>query len=65
MVTRVLHPALEHLVPHVLAAVELAEDAGLRVVSTFVDVLPEKVRADMPVQVCFVGDGLLLEEFSA
>lgn len=39
--------------PYVVAIIELAEQAGLRVLSNVVDCAPEDVTIDMPVQVRF------------
>ena len=44
-------------VPNVLAVVELAEEPGLRILVTLVDVEPETVAIGMPVQLAFATEG--------
>jgi uncharacterized OB-fold protein len=48
---RVYHPAFEGDVPYVVALIELEE--GPRLLSNIVDVAPEDVRCEMPVEVTF------------
>jgi uncharacterized protein len=48
-------PGLE--VPFVLAAVELDEQPGLRLITTLVDLAPEDVEIGLPVEVTFVARG--------
>ncbi|MDB5507956.1 MAG: hypothetical protein JWL93_425 [Hyphomicrobiales bacterium] len=48
---RVYHPAFEHEVPYVVALVELEE--GPRLLTNILDIPPQDVRCDMPVEVVF------------
>jgi uncharacterized OB-fold protein len=48
---RVYHPAFENEVPYVVALVELEE--GPRLLTNILDVAPQDVRCDMPVEVVF------------
>lgn len=44
-------PAMEHLLPHIMVVVELAE--GPRIVGHMVRATPEAMRIGLPVRVCF------------
>lgn len=44
-------PAMEHLLPHIMVVVELAE--GPRIVGHMVRTTPEAMRIGLPVRVCF------------
>ena len=44
-------PAMQHLLPHIMVVVELAE--GARIVGHMVDCTPDEMRFDLPVRVVF------------
>ena len=48
---RLYHPAFKADLPYTVAVIELEE--GARLLSNIVDISPEKVRCDMPVEVIF------------
>lgn len=48
---QVWHPDLQ--VPYVIAIIELEEQAGLRITSNVIGVLPEQMAVSMPVRVSF------------
>jgi hypothetical protein len=52
-VRRPFLPAFEERVPFVSALVALAEDPAVRIVTYVVDVGPDELVADMPLQVAF------------
>ena len=60
---RVYHPAFAQDVPYVVALVELA--GGPRLVSNIIDIPPDDVRCDMPVEVVFddVAEGVSVPKF--
>ena len=57
------HPAFTP--PYVIALIDLDDAPGVRMYTNIVDVDPEAVRIDMPVQVTFedIGDGTLIPQF--
>lgn len=52
-VRQAFHPYYVDKIPYVLAVVELAEQEGLRVTTTLIDVDEKDVRCGMPVEVTF------------
>ena len=61
----VFHPAMASRVPYTVALVELAEQPGLRLVSSLPNVRPGAVYTGMPVSVTFraLDDEVTLPEF--
>jgi hypothetical protein len=59
------HPYYATKVPYVVAVVELAEQAGLRLISNIVDCPPDTLRIGLPVQVVYeeAAPGLTLPVF--
>jgi uncharacterized OB-fold protein len=57
------HPAFTP--PYVIALIDLDDAPGVRMYTNIVDVDPETVRIDMPVQVSFedIGGGILIPQF--
>ena len=61
---RVYHPAFKDKVPYVVAVIALEE--GPRLISGIVEIAPDEVRCDMPVEVRFeeVRDGIRIPKFA-
>jgi uncharacterized OB-fold protein len=57
VVHRALHPPLNPLGTYISAIVRIAEDPQTRFVTRLIDTPPERIFADMPVQVRFVDLG--------
>jgi uncharacterized OB-fold protein len=53
VVQRAFLPAFAEMVPFVSALVALDEDPAVRIVSYLVDVVPDALRADLPVEAVF------------
>ncbi len=53
VITHPIHPAAVDKVPYVVVVIELDEQPGLRMVSNLVDVNPDDITFDAPVQVAF------------
>ena len=54
VVTHAVHPAAVPRVPYVVVEVRLAEQEDLYLISNLIDVAPEDISMDMPVEVTFV-----------
>jgi hypothetical protein len=54
VVTHPVHPAAVHRVPYVVVEVQLVEQDDLWLISNLLDVAPEDITMDMPVEVTFV-----------
>jgi uncharacterized OB-fold protein len=54
VVTHPVHPAAVDRVPYVVVEVQLAEQEDLLFISNVIDVAPEDIVMDMPVEVTFV-----------
>ncbi len=52
-ITHPVHPAAVDRVPYLVAEVELEEQPGLRMIAGLVDVDPDAVEIDLPVEVVF------------
>ena len=53
VVWRAFLPAFADIVPFVTALVALEEDRAVRIVTMIIDVSPDALRADMPVEAVF------------
>lgn len=53
VITHPVHPAAVSRVPYVVVEVELAEQAGLRMISNLVDCDPDSITFDAPVTLTF------------
>ena len=53
VITHPVHPAAVDLVPYIVAEIELAEQADLRMIAALVDIDPEAITFDLPVEVVF------------
>ncbi len=66
VVTHPVHPAAVKKVPYVVVQIELAEQAGLTMISNLIDVPHDAIRVGLPVIVTFVAhaEGQKLPMFS-
>ncbi|NNL86271.1 MAG: hypothetical protein HKP27_11490 [Myxococcales bacterium] len=55
VVTHPVHPAAVDRVPYVVAEIELEEQAGLRMISNLIEIDPDAVEFDLPVEVTFIA----------
>jgi uncharacterized protein len=64
VVERAFHAGFVDAVPYIVVLVELAEQAGLRMLTNLVDASPSEIRVGLPVEVTFeYSGGTVLPQF--